>query len=141
VQDDAFAEQNEAGAAVHLALDHLDLVDGALDLAGAVGQAGAVGDGLLVVADASGERAQVGLAVIGFYHGEPGLQVLAAGPPGHHLGEAADMPGQCLDVRAAFGDLAGLFLLFFAQAVGAGQQPAGDLAGFRHGRPGGRRGG
>ncbi len=32
VQDDALAEKVEAGAAVHLALDHLDLVDGALDL-------------------------------------------------------------------------------------------------------------
>ena len=58
VQDDALAEQVEAGAAVHLALDHLDLVDRALDLAGVPVQGEAVGDGLLVVADADGEGAQ-----------------------------------------------------------------------------------
>ena len=46
-----------------------------------------------------------------------------------------DITGQGLDVRAAFGDLAELFLLFWAEAIGAGQQPAGDLAGFRHGWP------
>jgi hypothetical protein len=34
----------EAGAAVHLAFDHRDLVDGALDLAGVPGQGEAVGD-------------------------------------------------------------------------------------------------
>src|ERR1035441_8454889 len=133
VQDDPFTEQGEAGTAIHLAFDHLDLVDGALDLAGAPGEGEPVGDGLLVVADAGGEGAQVGLAVVGFYGGEPCFQVLAAGPPGHHLGEAADVTGQGLDVRAAFLDLAELFLLFWAQVIGAGQQPAGDLAGFRHG--------
>ncbi len=69
MQDDAFAEQAEAGAAVHLAFEHLDLVDGALDFAGAPVQGQAVGDGLLVVADAGGEGAQVGLAVVGFYGG------------------------------------------------------------------------
>jgi hypothetical protein len=81
VQDDAFAEQAEAGAAVHLPFDHLDLVDGALDLAGTPGEGEPVDDGLLVVADAGGEGAQVGLAVIGFYGGEPCFQVLAAVRP------------------------------------------------------------
>src|SRR5207248_1936293 len=42
VQDDAFAEQAEAGAAVHLALEHLDLIDGALDSAGVPVQGKAV---------------------------------------------------------------------------------------------------
>src|SRR5579863_4167552 len=55
VQHDALAEQGEAGAAVHLALDRLDLVDGALDLARAVGEGEAVDDGFLVVADPGGE--------------------------------------------------------------------------------------
>jgi hypothetical protein len=57
VQDDALAEQVEAGAAVHLPFDHLDLVDRALDPAGVPVQGQAVGDGLLVVADADGEGA------------------------------------------------------------------------------------
>jgi hypothetical protein len=62
VENDAGAEQVEPGAPVHLALEHLDLVDGALDLAGAVGQGQAVGDGLLVVADSGGEGMQLRLA-------------------------------------------------------------------------------
>src|SRR5262249_41537582 len=62
VQEDALAERVEAGAAVHLALDHLDLVDGALDLAGVPVQGEAVDDGLLVVAVAGGEGTQAGLA-------------------------------------------------------------------------------
>src|SRR5205085_10954191 len=77
VQDDAFAEQVEAGAAVHLALEHLDLIDGALDPAGVPVQGEAVDDGLLVVADAGGQGAQPGL-VVGFDGGEPGLEVAAA---------------------------------------------------------------
>jgi sodium/hydrogen antiporter len=47
VKDDAGAEQVESGAPVHLAFEHLDLVDGALDLAGAVGQGEAVVAALL----------------------------------------------------------------------------------------------
>src|SRR6185437_11808653 len=103
VQDDAFAEQVEAGAAVHLAFDHLDLVDRSLDLAGVPGQGQAVGDGLLVGTDAGREGAQAGL-VVGFDGGEPGLQVAAAGAGGHHLGECGDVPGEGVDVRAAGAD-------------------------------------
>jgi len=55
VQDDAFAEEGEAGAAVHLALDHLDLVDVSLHGTGVVGQGQPGGDGVLVAADAGGE--------------------------------------------------------------------------------------
>jgi predicted ATPase len=44
VQDDALAEQVEAGAAVHLPFDHLDLVDCALDLAGVPVQGQAVSE-------------------------------------------------------------------------------------------------
>ena len=41
----ALAEEGEADAAVHLALDHLDLVDVALHGAGVVRQGQADGDG------------------------------------------------------------------------------------------------
>src|SRR6185312_877344 len=140
VQDDAFAEQVEAGAAVHLAFDHLDLVDGAFDPAGVPGQGEAVGDGLLVVADAGSEGAQAGLFV-GFDGGEPGFQVAAAGAGGHHLGEGGDVPGERVDVRAAGADGLELGLLVWLEVVGAGQQPAGDLAGLRDCRGRAGRGG
>src|SRR5689334_19695156 len=90
----------------------------------------AVGDGLLVVADAGGEGAQAGLFV-GFDGGEPGFQVAAAGAGGHHLGEGGDVPGERIDVRAAGADGLDLSLLVWLEVVGAGQQPAGDLTGLR----------
>lgn len=111
MEDDAFAEQGEAGAAVHLALDHLDLGDVAFEGGGAVGQCQPGGDGLLVEADAPGEGVQVGL-VIGFDGGEPVVECEQALAAGHHLGEAADAGGQAVQVRAAVlqaGEL-GLFL-------------------------------
>ena len=92
-------------------------------------QGQAVGDGLLVVADAGGEGPHASL-VIGF-HGEPGFQVTAAGAGGHHLGEAGHVPGERVDVRAAGADGLELGLLAGLEVAGAGQQPAGDLRGLR----------
>src|ERR1700745_1117532 len=88
VQDDALEEQGEAGAAVHLPLEHLDLGDVALYGGGAVGQGQPGGDGLLVAADAVGEGPQFG-QVAGLGLGEPALQFPFALAPGHDLGEAA----------------------------------------------------
>ena len=51
VEDDAFAEQGESGAAVHLAFEHLEPVDVALDHARAPGQGQAVAHGVVVVPD------------------------------------------------------------------------------------------
>ena len=87
-------------------------------------------DALLVVADAGGEGAQPGL-LVGFDGGEPGFEVAAAGAGGHHLGECGHVPGERVDVRAAGADGLELGLLAWLEAVGAGQQPAGDLAGLR----------
>jgi len=116
--------QVEAGAAVHLALDHLDLAGRALDLAGVPVQSEAVGDGLLVVADTGGEGAQSG-PVLGFHGGEPAFQVAAAGAGCHHLGECGHVPGECADVRAAGAD--GLELSLFAglEVVGGGSAASG----------------
>ena len=44
------------------------------------------------------------LAVVGFHGCEPGLEAAVAGPPGHHLGEAGDMPGEGVGVRALTAD-------------------------------------
>ena len=120
----------EAGAAGHLAFDHLDLVDVALHGAGAVGQGEAGGDGLLVATDAVGEGAELGL-VVGLDPGEPVLEGEQALALGHHLGEAADMPGQGVEVGAAGLDGGEPGLVIRVEAVRAGEQPAGDLAGLR----------
>jgi hypothetical protein len=55
VKNYALAKEGEAGTAVHLALDHLDLVDVSLHGARVVRQRQAGGDGLLVAPDAGGE--------------------------------------------------------------------------------------
>ncbi|HEV3288664.1 MAG TPA: hypothetical protein VG123_06700 [Streptosporangiaceae bacterium] len=102
-------------------------------------QGEAVGDGLLVVADADGERAQAGL-VVGFHGGEPGFEVAAAGAGGHHFGEGGHVRGERVDVGAAGADGLELGLLAGLEVVGAGQQPAGDLAGLRDCRGRGRGG-
>jgi hypothetical protein len=112
-------------APVHLPFEHLYLVDGALDLAGAVGQGEAVGDGLLVVADSGGEGAQLGLAVVCLDGGEPGFQVAVARPRGHHLGEAAEADGEDVDVRAARADGVEPGSLVRLEVPGVRQQPAG----------------
>src|SRR5690242_5981142 len=140
VQDDALAEQVEAGPAVHLALDHLDLVDGALGPAGVPVQGEAVDDCLLVVADAGGEGAQACLFA-GFDGGGPGFEVAAAGAGGHHLGKCGHVPGERADVRAAGADGLDLGLLAWPEVVGTGQQPASDLAGSRDRGKGVRGGG
>src|SRR5262249_9059588 len=132
------AEQGEAGAAVHLALDHLDLGDVAFEGGGAVGQRQPGGDGLLVQADAPGEGVQVGL-VVGFDGGEPGLECEEALAVGHQLG---DGPGEGGRVGAGGGEGGEPGLPGGVQAGGGGQQPAGDLAGLGDGRGGrGRAGG
>src|SRR5690349_20905047 len=140
VQDVAFAEQVEAGAAVHLAFDHRYLSGGALGFAAVPGQGEAVDDGLRLVADAGGEGAQAGLFA-GFDGGEPGFEVAAAGAGGHHLGEGGHVPGERVDVRAAGADGLDLGLPAWLEVVGTGQQPAGDLAGFRDRGRGVRGGG
>ena len=67
-----FAEQVESGTAVHLPFEHLDPVDVAFDLAGAVGQGQAVEDGLVVAFEPGDEGAQVRL-VAGAGLGDPGV--------------------------------------------------------------------
>ena len=91
-------------------------------VAGAVGQGEAVGDGLLVGADAGGEGVQVGL-VVGFDRGEPVFESAVPLAAGHHLGEAADVPGEGVQVRAAVLDGGELGLL-----VGRGGGRGGTAA-------------
>jgi hypothetical protein len=54
---DSVSEEVESGAALHLALDHLDAVDVAFDRAGTVGQGEVGGDGGQVTSDSFGEGA------------------------------------------------------------------------------------
>src|SRR5712691_3623690 len=126
VQDDAPAKQGEAGAAVHLAFDGLDLVDDALDPARAVGEGEPVEDGFLVAADPVGEGAELGLAVGCLDGCEPGVEVRGAGEAVHHLGERGDVAGEGVDVGAFCAYPGDLFPLGGFQVVWPGQQ-AGDL--------------
>src|ERR1039457_7347894 len=143
VKDDAFAQQVEAGAAVHLAFDHLDPGDVAFHGAGAVGQGEPGGDGVLVAADAVGEGVQFGL-VVGLGGGEPAFQFLLAAAAGHDLGEAAHVGGQGVQVGAGVLDGGGLRSLVVSESGGGGGGAAGGLAGVlgprgprRAGGPGG----
>jgi hypothetical protein len=58
--EDAFGEEGESGAAVHLPFDDLGEVVEAFDEAGAPGQGEGVGDGRVVLADPADEGPQVG---------------------------------------------------------------------------------
>ena len=60
-------------------------------------------------------------------------------PSGEDLGELGDVPGQGVQVRAAAPDLAELGFLLVIEVVRVGEDPAGDVTGFRRGRHG-RRG-
>jgi len=102
-QQDSFAEQREAGAAVCLAFEHFDPVDVAFDDAGVPGQGEPVDHGVVVVLEAAGEGVQVGL-VIGFDSGDPVVELVAV-PAGEDLGELGDVPGEGVQVRAAVADL------------------------------------
>jgi hypothetical protein len=57
-----------------------------------VGGGEAVGDGILVTADAAGEGVQ-GRVVAGLDVDEPAVKVLGSGPVRHHLGEVGYIPG------------------------------------------------
>ena len=80
------------------------------------------------------KEVQVGL-VVGFDGGEPVVECEQALAAGHHLGEGPDVPGQGPQVGAAGRDGGEPCLVISVKSAGAGQQPAGDLAGLR-----GRRG-
>src|ERR1700751_2087378 len=70
--------------------------------------------------------------VVGLDGGEPGSEVAAAGAGGHHLGERGGVPGVGVDARAAGADVLPLGRFVRLEAVGASQEPPGDLAGSRH---------
>ena len=131
--DHSFAQQVEAGAAVHLSFDCFDPVDVAFGGAGTVGQGERGGDGGEVLADAGGEGVQFGL-VVGFDVFEPGGQVVLPGALGHHFGEAGDVAGEAVELCAVAAQLGEQVLLAGVEVLGAAQQPAGyfsDLQCFR----------
>ena len=75
-QEYALAEQGKRGAAVGLALEHLEPVDVALDDARAPWHGEAVDHGVVVAFDAADEGVQVGL-VVGFNGGDPVVEAAA----------------------------------------------------------------
>ena len=118
--------------------EHLDPVDVAFDLAGAVGQGQAVEDGLVVAFEPGDEGAQVRL-VAGAGLGDPRIQLLAA-QAGEDLGELGDVAGQGVQVRALGPDAGEAGLLVVVQGGGVAQDPARDMADLGRRRDGGRRG-
>lgn len=93
------AEEIEAGAAEHLALEHLQVSDSALHGSGDAFECQAVGDGVQVAAYAGGEVAQCG-EIVGLDGLKPGRELLAASA-GHDGGEGADVLVEPVEVFAA----------------------------------------
>src|SRR3984885_5548571 len=100
-QEDAFAEEGEGSAAVHLSFEEFGAGVESFDLAGVPGQGERAGDGLVVLADAGGEGGQAGLAGVGLDGGQPGVEVAGAAAAGEDLGEGGDVAGQGVEFGAA----------------------------------------
>jgi hypothetical protein len=103
-QEYAFSEQVQAGAAEHLAFEHLEPVDVALDRPGAVGQGEAGAHGVEVAAQVGGEGGQGWKGVV-FDGGDPGVEPVAVAA-GHHGGEGPDVAGEPVQVWVAAADAA-----------------------------------
>src|SRR5690242_9836330 len=83
--EDALAQQVEVGAAIHLPLYQLELVDPPFHRSGAPRQAQGRRDGSVVASDAVGEAAQLTAA----RRGDPGIEGVGCVLPDH----AAEGPG------------------------------------------------
>ncbi len=103
-QEDAFSEQIQAGAAEHLAFEHLEPVDVAFNGPGAIGQGEAVPDGVEVAAQVAGESSQRREGVV-LDGGDPGIQAVAVAA-GHHHGERPDVAGEPVEIGVAPADAA-----------------------------------
>src|SRR5579863_5579253 len=88
--------------------------------------------------DAADEGVQVGL-VVGLDRGDPVVEAVAV-QAGEDLGEFRHVPGEGVQVRAAFPGFGEFRLLVVVEVAGVGGDPPGQVTGF--GRPGdGGRGG
>ena len=92
----------------------------------------------MVAPEATGEGVQVGL-VVGLDGGDPVVEAVAV-QAGEDLGELGDVPGEGVQVRAAFPGLGEFVFLVVVEVVRVGEDPAGQVAGFRRARDGGRGG-
>ena len=131
-EQDALAEEQEPGAAEHLALDHLDVVDASLDRAGAPVHGQAVGDGVEVLLQALGEGGDAGQA--GVAGGGHPLREVLAGQLGDHGGERADLVRCGLEFGAAVQDGLEAGFLVLGQGVRAAAEPVRDVADGGRGR-------
>lgn len=125
-QQDSFPQETEASPTVHLALDHFDSIDVALNYAGAPGQCEAGGDGGEISFEAVDEGVEA-WQVVGADGLDP-LRELLALELGEHLPERADVPGKGLQFGAAGQDGLEFQALSLRQGVGVSQDPAGDRA-------------
>lgn len=118
-------EELESGAAEHLAFEHLDPVDVPFNDAGAVEQGQPGGHGVPVAVDAVGEDVQARQG-IDVDPAQPVAEPVAA-QVDEHVGEAADMPGGGLQLRAAGQHGLEPGPVVHAQGLGIGHNPAGHL--------------
>jgi hypothetical protein len=97
-EKDAFAEQGELGSSEHLAFDHLDVIDAALDGAGVPACTQALEHGIPILLQTGGEGMQ-SRQVLGADGDAPVFEVLT-GAGLKDLCEAADVPVEGLQLRA-----------------------------------------
>jgi hypothetical protein len=109
-----------------------DVVDAALDRAGAPGHGKAAGDGVEVLLQALGERRDAGQP--GGAGGIDPLREVLAGQAGDHGGERADLVRRSLQFGAAVQDRLEAGLLALGQGAGAAAEPVRDVADGGRGR-------
>jgi hypothetical protein len=120
-------EEVEAGAAEHLALEHLDAVDVPFHDSGAPGQGEAGDDGVTVAVDACGEGVETGQTILADGI-EPLGQPLALSL-GEDLSERTDVSGEGFQFGAVGQDGLHPELFALGEGLGVPEDPAGDRAG------------
>jgi hypothetical protein len=88
-EENAFPQEVEFRAAVHLSFDRFEAIDVSFDATGIVGHGQPVDDGGVIVSQAGGERVQ-GREVVGVDLGDPVVEVFAV-QAGEDLGELGDV--------------------------------------------------
>ena len=130
----ALAQEIEVRASIHLSLQRLDPVHGALDGSGAVREGEPGDDGVVVVAEVAGEGGErgQGLAVDAV---DPGVEALAL-ELGEHAGEVRHVGGEGVELGASGADALQRELIIGGQPIRPGHDPAD---GVPHGRRNGAR--
>lgn len=126
-QKNPLPQESEAGAAEHLAFEHLDPVDVSFDDTGVPRQGEPGDDGIAVTVDARGEGVEAGEVVAP--DGVEPLGKAFALALGEHLGEGPDVSGEGVEFGAVDQDGLEPKVVGLWEGLGAPEDPAGDDAG------------